>query len=133
MNHKVLYNIDLLQYIYNFLDCQNYFQEICHEWNKIPKNCVYFKSKYFKFPKYCIFCHPEYKDIFEDISKQYLNHLSKKNNKNIFYVHSRIDLNISDYEIIIYQTPNLEIFRKCCREVNGIYKYIPPGIGLRII
>jgi hypothetical protein len=133
MKEKVLYNIDLLQYIYNFLDCQNYFQEICNEWNKIPKKCIYFKSEHFKFPKYCISCYPKYKDIFEDISKQYLKHLSKKNNKKVFYVHSRIDLDISDYEKIIYQTHNLEIFRKCCRETHGIYKYVAPGVGLLII
>ena len=50
-----------------------------------------------------------------------------------FYVHSRIDLDISEYEKIIYQTHNLEIFRKCCRETHGLYRYVPPGIGLRII
>lgn len=133
MKEKVLYNIDLLKNIYSFLDCQNYFQEICHEWNEIPKKCISFHSKHFKFPKYCISCYPECKDIFEDISKQYTKHLSKKNNKKVFYVHSRIDLDISDYEKIIYQTHNLEIFRKCCRETHGIYKYIPPGVGLRII
>lgn len=133
MKEKVLYNKDLLKHIYSFLDCENYFQEICHEWNEIPKKCIYFHSEYFKFPKYCISCCPKCKDIFEDISKQYLKHLSKKNNKKIFYVHSRIDLDISEYEKIIYQTHNLEIFRKCCRETHGLYRYVPPGIGLRII
>lgn len=133
MKKKVLYNIDLLKNIYSFLDCQNYFQEICHEWNKIPKKCIYFKSEYFQFPKYCISCYPECKDIFEDITKQYLTHISLENDTKIFYIHSRIDLNISDYETIIDQTHNLEIFQKCCRKTHGMYRYVPPGVGLRII
>ena len=133
MNNSVLYNTDLLYYIYDFLDCRNTFQEVCKEWSEIPKKCIYFFSNFFKFPKYCISCYPEIKDFFQDIEFQYLKHLNKKRSKNRFYIHSRIDLNIYNYERIINETDNLEIYRKCCRETYGIYKYIPPGIGLRFL
>tara|TARA_Y200000002_G_C22637899_1_gene645565 strand:- start:728 stop:1132 length:405 start_codon:yes stop_codon:yes gene_type:complete len=133
MKKYVLYNSDLLYYIYDFLECKNIFQEVCKEWSKISKKCKFFTSNFFKFPKYCIYCYPEINNVFKDISFQYLKHISKKNMKNIFYVHSRIDLNILDYEKIVNETNNLEIIRKCCRETHGVYKYIPPGIGIRFL